>query len=79
MGYPHCDDLNMVAMAHKNVYVCISLVVTWALSSPYKFAKMLGEAMRWVGPDKIIWGSDDPCSPLSDSICSSRIQGLQDA
>jgi predicted TIM-barrel fold metal-dependent hydrolase len=60
MGYPYCDDLNMVAMAHKNVYVCISLVVTWALSSPRKFAKMLGEALRWVGPDKIIWGSDDP-------------------
>ena len=60
MGYPYCDDLNMVAMAHKNVYVCLSLVVTWALSAPYKFAKILGEAMRWVGPDKIIWGSDDP-------------------
>ena len=60
MGYPHCDDLNMVAMAHKNVFICISLVVTWSLSSPHKFAKMLGEAMRWVGPDKIIWGSDDP-------------------
>ena len=41
MGYPYCDDLNMIAMAHKNVYICISLVVTWALSSPRKFAKML--------------------------------------
>jgi uncharacterized protein len=60
MGYPYCDDLNMVAMAHKNVYVCLSLVITWALSAPRKFAKILGEAMRWVGPDKIIWGTDDP-------------------
>ena len=60
MGYPRCDDLNMVAMAHKSVYICLSLVVTWSLSSPYKFAKMFGEAMRWAGPDKIIWGSDDP-------------------
>jgi predicted TIM-barrel fold metal-dependent hydrolase len=60
MGYPYCDDLNMIAMAHKNVYVCLSLVVTWALSSPRKFGKILGEAMRWVGSDKIIWGSDDP-------------------
>jgi predicted TIM-barrel fold metal-dependent hydrolase len=60
MGYPHSSDLNMVAMAHKNVYICLSLVVTWALTAPYKFAHLLGEAMRWVGPDKIIWGSDDP-------------------
>jgi predicted TIM-barrel fold metal-dependent hydrolase len=60
MGYPYCDDLNMIAMGHKNVYLCLSLVVTWALSSPRKFAKILGEAMRWVGSDKIIWGSDYP-------------------
>ena len=60
MGYPYCDDLNMIAMGHKNVYICISLVVSWSVSSPRKFAKMLGEAMRWAGPDKIIWGSDDP-------------------
>lgn len=75
MGYPYCDDLNMVAMAHKNVYVCISLVVAWAVSSPYKFAKMLGEAMRWVGPDKIIWGSDDPGI---HSLMSIAVRGFRD-
>lgn len=58
MGYPYCDDLNMVAMGHPNVYVCLSLLVPWALSAPRKFAKILGEAMRWVGPEKIIWGTD---------------------
>jgi len=58
MGYPYCDDLNMVAMGHPNIYVCLSLLVPWALSAPRKFAKILGEAMRFVGPDKIIWGTD---------------------
>jgi predicted TIM-barrel fold metal-dependent hydrolase len=58
MGYPYCDDLNMVAMGHPNVYVCLSLLVPWALSAPRKFAKILGEAMRFVGPEKIIWGTD---------------------
>lgn len=58
MGYPYCDDLNMIAMGHPNVYVCLSLLVPWALAAPRKFAKILGEALRWVGPDKIIWGSD---------------------
>ena len=58
MGYPYCDDLNMVAMGHRNVYVCLSLLVPWAISAPRKFAKIIGEALRWVGPDKITWGTD---------------------
>ena len=58
MGYPYCDDLNMVAMGHPNVYVCLSLLIPWAITAPRKFAKILGEAMRFVGPDRIIWGTD---------------------
>ena len=58
MGYPHCDDLNMVAMGHPNVYVCLSLLVPWACNAPGKFARIIGEALRWVGPDRIIWGTD---------------------
>lgn len=58
MGYPYCDDLNMVAMGHPNVYLCLSLLVPWAIAAPYKFAKILGEAIRFVGPDRIIWGTD---------------------
>lgn len=58
MGYPYCDDLNMIAMGHPNVYVCLSLLVPWALCAPRRFATIIGEALRWVGPDKIIWGCD---------------------
>lgn len=58
MGYPYPDELNLLAACHPNVYVCLSLLVPWALSSPRKFGKLLGEALRFAGPDKIIWGSD---------------------
>jgi hypothetical protein len=58
MGYPYCDDLNLVAMGHPNVYLCLSLLVPWAITAPYKFAKILGEAIRFVGADRIIWGTD---------------------
>ena len=58
MGYPYCDDLNMVAMGHPNVYICMSLLLPWAITAPRKFAHILGEALRWVGPDKVIWGTD---------------------
>jgi len=58
MGYPYCDDMNMVALGHPNVYLCLSLVVYWSWSAPRKFAKIIGEALRFVGPDRIIWGTD---------------------
>lgn len=58
MGYPYTDDLNMVAMGHPNVYLCLSLLVPWAITAPFKFARIVGEAMRFVGPDRIIWGTD---------------------
>ena len=58
MGYPHCDDLNMVAMGHPNIYPCLSLLIPWAMTAPRKFAKIIGEALRFVGPDRIIWGTD---------------------
>ena len=58
MGYPYCDDLNMVAMGHPNVYPCLSLLLPWALSAPRKFARIIGEALRFVGPERIIWGTD---------------------
>lgn len=50
--------MNMVALGHPNVYLCLSLLVPWAVTAPYKFAHILGEAMRFVGPDRIIWGTD---------------------
>ena len=56
--YPYCDDLNMVAMGHPNVHVCLSLLVPWALTAPWKFARILGGALRFVGPERIIWGTD---------------------
>jgi predicted TIM-barrel fold metal-dependent hydrolase len=75
MGYPYCDDLNMVAMGHPNVYPCLSLLIPWALSAPRKFAKIIGEALRWVGPDRIIWGTDYAGFGMQIKFA---IQGLRD-
>ena len=75
MGYPYCDELNMVALGHPNVYLCLSLLVPWALSAPRKFAHIIGEALRFVGPERIIWGTD--CAGFGLQIRSAVI-GLQD-
>lgn len=75
MGYPYCDDLNMVAMGHPNVYLCLSLLCPWALSAPRKFAHIIGEALRWVTPERIIWGTD--CAGFGAQI-RSAVKGLRD-
>ncbi len=48
----------MVALGHPNIHLCLSLLVPWAISAPRKFATIVGEALRFVGPDRIIWGTD---------------------
>lgn len=75
MGYPYADVLNMVAMGHPNIHICMSLLVPWATTAPRKFARLLGEAMRFVGPDRIIWGTD--YAGYSAQI-KSAVEGLRD-
>jgi predicted TIM-barrel fold metal-dependent hydrolase len=57
-GWPYPDVLNMVAATHPNVYIGLNLIMPWALGAPRTFAKIVGEALRWVGPDRIVWGTD---------------------
>ena len=58
MGYPYCDDLNLLAANHPNVHVSLSLMPRWGTWRPRAFAKLLGEALLFAGPDKVIWGTD---------------------
>jgi predicted TIM-barrel fold metal-dependent hydrolase len=75
MGYPYCDDLNMVAMGHPNLYLCLSLLIPWAGTAPRKFAKILGEAIRFVGTERIIWGTD--CAGIAAQILFA-VYGLRE-
>jgi len=75
MGYPQCDDLNMVAMAHPNVYLSLSLLLPWALGAPRKFGKILGEALRFAGEDRIVWGTDTPGFGFQVKF---SVQGMRD-
>jgi hypothetical protein len=57
-GWPYPHDLNLVAATHPNVYVGVNLLVPWALAAPRRFAHLIGEAIRFAGPDKVVWGTD---------------------
>lgn len=70
-GWPYHYDLNVIAASRPNVYIGISWMVLWAVSAPRRFAELIGEAIRYVGADRIVWGSDlvyDPEQRLKMSV-----------
>jgi predicted TIM-barrel fold metal-dependent hydrolase len=65
----------MVAMAHPNVYLSLSLLLPWALGAPRKFGIILGEALRFAGEDRIVWGTDTPGFGFQVKF---SVQGMRD-
>ena len=57
-GWPYYHDLNMLAAVHPNVYISLSLLLPWCITAPRLAAKVIGEAVRFVGVDRVIWGTD---------------------
>ncbi len=60
MGWPYHEELFGLAAKHKNLYIGLSGVVGWFARAPYKGYHLIGEALEWVGPDKILFGLDWP-------------------
>ncbi|MCX7912586.1 MAG: amidohydrolase family protein [Dehalococcoidales bacterium] len=57
-GWPYCHDLNMIALTHPNVYISLSLIMSWSQNAPRRLAEIIGEAIQFAGPERIIWGTD---------------------
>jgi predicted TIM-barrel fold metal-dependent hydrolase len=57
-GWPQCRELNMVALSHPNVYISLSLIMPWYKAAPRRLAEIIGEAIQFVGPDRVVWGTD---------------------
>jgi len=57
-GWPLCHDLNMVALSHPNVNISLSLIMPWYKAAPRRLAEIIGEAIQFAGPDRIVWGTD---------------------
>lgn len=58
MGAPHFQELNYLARAHTNLYLGVTLMQNLAITQPREYGKMIGEALKSVGEDRILWGSD---------------------
>jgi len=57
-GMPRIDDFCFVAGQEPNVYGGLALIPSYIHARPKFFAKMLSDLLFWVGPDRLIFGSD---------------------
>ncbi len=74
-GYPHFLDLALSAAVHTNIYVGINLLLPWAAVAPRRFAEILGEMLRAVGSERIVWGTD--CAGFGAQILAG-VRGLRE-
>lgn len=57
-GWPYPHVLNLTAATHPNIYIGFNLIYPWAISAPRQFAELIGEALRMISADRIVWGTD---------------------
>jgi hypothetical protein len=58
MGWPYHEEMMGLAGKHKNLYLSLSGIIGWFELAPYRGYHMIGEALQWVSPDKIVMGLD---------------------
>lgn len=57
-GMPRIDDFCWIATQEPNVYGGLALIPSFIHARPQYFARMLAELMWFVGPDRLIFGTD---------------------
>jgi predicted TIM-barrel fold metal-dependent hydrolase len=60
MGWPASEELIGLAGKHRNLYLSLSGIIGWFERAPYRGYHMIGEALQWAGPEKIVMGLDLP-------------------
>jgi len=57
-GLPRLEDFCWIATQEKNVYAGISVALPFIHPRPRYFAEVMANLLFWIGPDKILFGSD---------------------
>ena len=57
-GLPRIEDFCWIATQESNVYAGLAVVLPFIHSRPRYFAEVMANLMFWIGPDKILFGSD---------------------
>ena len=75
MGWPYSEELIGLAGKHTNLYLSLSGIIGWLARAPYRGYHMIGEALQWVGGEKIVMGLDLPFDDTKRAI--DYIRNLQ--
>jgi predicted TIM-barrel fold metal-dependent hydrolase len=57
-GVPRIEDFCWIATQESNVYAGLAVVLPFMYGRPRYFAEVMAELLFWVGPDKLLFGSD---------------------
>ncbi len=57
-GLPRLDDFCWIATQETNVYAGLAVALPFIHPRPRYFGEVIAELLFWIGPDKILFGSD---------------------
>jgi len=60
VGLPRLDDFCWIAARCPNVYGSLAVALAFIHSRPRYFAEIMANLLFWLGPDRIIYGTDFP-------------------
>jgi uncharacterized protein len=58
VGLPRLEDFCYIAAQEPNVYAGLAVASALIHKRPHYFGEILGELLFWLGPDRILYGSD---------------------
>jgi uncharacterized protein len=58
VGLPRLDDFCWIATQESNVYAGLSVAMAFVHLRPKYFAEIIANLLFWLGPDKLLFGSD---------------------
>ena len=60
VGLPRLDDFCWIAARCPNVYGSLAVALAFVHNRPRFFAEVMANLLFWLGPDRIIYGTDFP-------------------
>jgi uncharacterized protein len=58
-GLPWFEDFCWIATRELNIYAGLGQLMPFIITKPRYFAELLAELLFWLGPDRLIFGSDE--------------------
>jgi predicted TIM-barrel fold metal-dependent hydrolase len=73
-GWPRYHELNMIAAVHPNVYIGLSVLLSWCVTAPRRAAEIIGEAIQFATADRVLFGTDY-CN--SETMIKYAVEGFR--